>query len=168
MEEAETRQRIVAEAMSWIGTPYVSNARVKGVAGGGTDCVMLLIAVYGDMHMLPADLDPRPYPPQWHVHRNEELYMQQILKYSYEVNPPPLRMPKPGDLVMFKVGRVFAHGAIIVGWPNVVHAIGNSIVMLEDVSKNTTGKRALALLPQRFFTLWPEEGVIGVPTEMWR
>ena len=31
MTEAETRAAIVAEAMSWIGTPYHSHARIKGV-----------------------------------------------------------------------------------------------------------------------------------------
>jgi cell wall-associated NlpC family hydrolase len=152
--EMEMRQAVVAEALSWVGTPYVSNAMVKGAVGGGTDCVMLLVAVYGNLGLLPKDLDPRPYPPQWHIHRNEELYMENIMKYAKEVPGPPARKPLPGDLVMFKIGKVFAHGSIIIDWPNVVHAIGAAVVMKEDVSKNIIGKRALALVPQRFFTLW--------------
>lgn len=154
MTEADARAKIVLEAESWIGTPYVSNAMVKGKNGGGTDCAMLLIAVYGNLGLIPKEFDPRPYPPQWHVHRNEEKYIGGVLGFAKEVAAPPIRAPKPGDVVMFKLGRVFAHGAIIVDWPMVIHAIGNGVVMKEDVSKSTTGKRALARVPQRFFTLW--------------
>lgn len=150
MTEEEARRAIVDEASTWVGTPYQSNAMVKG---GGTDCVMLLIAVYSKVGVMP-HVDPRPYSPQWHVHRSEEAYLTEVLKYATEVPGPPERMPKPGDVVMFKVGKVFAHAGIIVDWPNVIHAIGNSAVMREDVSKNLIGKRALALLPQRFFSLW--------------
>jgi cell wall-associated NlpC family hydrolase len=153
MDEAEARQAIVREAQTWIGTPYHSNALVKGPRGG-TDCAMLLIGVYGNVGLIPKDFDPRPYPPQWHVHRNEEKYLNYVLEFVKEVDGPPARIPKPGDLVMFKLGRVFAHGAIVVDWPNVIHAIGDDRVLPEDISKNTTGKRAFANVPQRFFSLW--------------
>jgi cell wall-associated NlpC family hydrolase len=153
VDEAIMRQRIAEEAISWIGTPYVSNAMVKGKAGGGTDCAMLLIAVYGELELIPKAFDPRPYPPQWHLHRNEEKYMEFVCRFATEVKAPPERMPKIGDVVMFKIGRLFAHGGIIVNWPNVVHAIGNNVVMMEDISRNTIGKRALAVVPKKFFTL---------------
>jgi cell wall-associated NlpC family hydrolase len=153
MNEDELRRAIVAEAITWIGTPYLSNAMVKGKQGGGTDCVMLLIAVYSKLGLMP-EVDPRPYSPTWHVHRKEEAYLSQVLKYAKEIEPPPQRMPKPGDVVMFKIGNVFAHGAIIIEWPLVVHALGNASVTMDDISKNTIGKRALALVPKRFFSLW--------------
>lgn len=159
MNEDEIRESIVKESLSWVGTPYVSNAMVKGKDGGGTDCAMLLIAVYRSLGLIPGDSDPRPYSPQWHVHRNEEKYMGIVLQYATEVEAPPKRMPKAGDMVMFKIGRVFAHGGIIINWPNIVHAIGDGIVMLDDVSKNTIGKRALANVPQRFFCLTQFAGI---------
>lgn len=145
------RSAIVAEAKSWIGTPYLSNALVKG---GGTDCAMLLVGVYGNVGLVPKEFDPRPYPPQWHVHRNEEKYLSYILQFVKEVKGPPERVPLPGDLVMFKIGLVFAHGAIVTEWPNVIHALGNSAVVPDDISKNTIGKRALWLVPKRFFSFW--------------
>ena len=156
MSESEARSAIVAEAISWVGTPYHSNAMVKGKVGGGTDCVMLLVAVYRELGLIPPEVDPRPYPPEWHIHQHEDLYMTGILKYSREVRGPPDREPKPGDLVMFQVGRLFAHGAIVIAWPNVVHARSGSVVQFEDISKNTIGKRALWLLPKRFFSIWAE------------
>lgn len=156
MEETELRRLVVEEALSWVGTPYRSNAMIKGRQGGGTDCVMLLIAVYSKFGLLPGYVDPRPYPPEWHIHRNEERYMNEVMRLSTEVPGPPQRQPLPADVVMFKIGRVFAHGAIVADWPRVIHAIGNDVVLLQDVSKNIIGKRALAIVPQRFFTLWPE------------
>ena len=153
MVEEEARSAIVSEALTWVGTPYHSNAMVKK---GGTDCVMLLVAVYQKLGLIPSDVDPRPYPPEWHIHQRDDLYMKGIVKYSHEVRGPPERAPKPGDLVMFQVGRLFAHGAIIIAWPNVVHARSGNMVQLEDISKNTIGKRALWLLPKRFFSIWAE------------
>ena len=150
MTEAEARQAIVAEATSWIGTPYRSNAMMKG-KGGGTDCAMFLIAVYSKLGLIP-EFDPRPYSPQWHIHRSEELYLSHMLKHATEFTGPP----KVGDVAMFKIGKVFAHGAIVVGWPMVIHALGNTTVMRDDISKNSIGRWALARVPQRFFTLWPE------------
>lgn len=153
MTEEEGRKLIVAEAISWLGTPYISNGCIKGPRGG-VDCAMILVGVYGNLGYIPKEFDPRPYPPQWHVHRNEEKYLNHVLSFAKEVSGPPDRLSLPGDVVMFFLGKVFAHGAIIIDWPNVIHAVGNDKVTLEDISKNTTGKRALAHMPQRFFSVW--------------
>jgi hypothetical protein len=115
---------------------------------------MLLVGVYANVGLIPKAFDPRPYPPQWHVHRNEEKYLGYILNFTKETEGPPERIPLGGDIVMFKVGHVLAHGAIVTAWPNVIHAIGGSAVMPDDISKNTTGKRALWLMPKRFFSYW--------------
>ncbi len=151
--EAELRLRLVAEARSWIGTPYVSNGLVKGKRGG-TDCAMFILGVYQGVGLIPADFDPRPYPAQWHVHRTEEVYIRHVLSWATEMPKPPRRPPQPGDVVMFKIGHVHAHAAIVAEWPNVIHAMGGAHVVPEDVSKNTTGKRALWHVPQRFFSYW--------------
>lgn len=148
MDEAEARAAVVSEAMSWIGTPYLSNGLIKG-RQGGTDCAMLLIGVYANVGLIP-HIDPRPYSPTWHLHRNEEAYMGYVLQFAKQIPGPP----KPADVVMFKLGKVFAHGSIVVQWPWVIHAIGNMAVLREDVSKNTIGKRALWNMPRQFYSIW--------------
>lgn len=153
MNRAEARAAIVREAESWIGTPYVSNGMVKG-RRGGVDCGMMPIAVYAALGYIPKEFDPRPYSPQWHVHMFEEKYVEYILRFAMEVLAPPERIPLPGDFVLFKMGLLFAHGAIITDWPNVIHAVGNDRVTPEDISKNVVGKRALWLADKRFFSLW--------------
>lgn len=151
--EMQMRQKVVEEARSWLNTPYVSNGMVKG-RQGGTDCAMFLVGVYANVGLIPKEFDPRPYPPQWHVHRNEEKYLNYVTRFAKEIPPPAERRPLPGDFVMFKIGMAFAHGGIILDWPLIIHALGNSAVVEDDVSKNTTGKRALWNVPQRFFSYW--------------
>ncbi len=153
VDENALRQSIVAEAKSWVGTPYISNGMVKGKQGG-TDCAMLLVGVYAEVGLLTKEFDPRPYPPQWHLHRNEEKYMGYVSQFMHPMPGIDERTPLPGDLVMFKIGHVFAHGAIVTAWPLVVHALGNSHVVNDDVSKHTTGKRALWHVPKRVFSYW--------------
>ena len=152
-DEEAKRAAIVAEARSWIGTPYISNGMIKGKRGG-TDCAMFVLATYMETGFIPKDYDPRPYPPQWHIHKSEERYLSHVTTFAKEVAGPSEREPKPGDFVMFKIGMAFAHGAIIEQWPIVIHAVGGARVMSEDVSKNTIGKRALWIVPQRFFSFW--------------
>lgn len=149
LDQGEWRPKIVAEAKKWIGTPYQNCGTVRGPRGG-TDCAMLLVCVYADLGLIPKEFDPRPYSPQWHVHRNEEKYIDYISSFVKEIEGPP----GPGDVAMFKIGRVFAHGAIVVEWPLVIHAEGGAAVLFQDISKNVTGKRALANVPRRFFSLW--------------
>jgi cell wall-associated NlpC family hydrolase len=153
MTEAELRAQVVAEAQSWVGTPYISNGAIKG-RRGGVDCAMLLLAVYQNVGLVPREFDPRPYPPQWHVHRNQEKYLQHMLGWAKEVLGSEERAPLPGDVVLFKIGHVFAHGAIITDWPNVIHAIGGDMVIYDDVSMRTTGRRALWHMPRLIFSYW--------------
>ena len=69
--EAAQRAAVVAEARKWIGTPYQSAQDVRGCA---VDCGMLLIRAFVDAGLVEP-FDPRPYPPDWHLHRSEEKYL---------------------------------------------------------------------------------------------
>ena len=108
------RAVVTAEAATWLRTPYHHMGRVKG---GGTDCLMLLAGVYEAAGVIP-HIEVPFYPPDWHLHRSVERYLDGLMQYAREVKGPPL----PGDAVLFKFGRCFAHGAIVVGWPRLIHA----------------------------------------------
>lgn len=152
---AEERQNVVRIAKQWLNTPYMSNAMVLGA---GVDCAMILVAVYREAGMIPPDFDPRPYPAQWHQHRNEEQYMNLTKMFAQEVPPPPEREPLPGDVVLFKIGRLFAHGGIITEWPKIIHARADARkVVEEDISRNAFGKHALWRCDKHFFTRWNED-----------
>ncbi|MGP0058402.1 MAG: hypothetical protein ACLPID_03830 [Beijerinckiaceae bacterium] len=128
----QQRDRIVAEARRWIGTPYHNCADVRGA---GVDCGMLIVRVFVDTGLTPP-FDPRPYPPDWHLHRGEEKYLGFILAHCAEVT-----QPEPGDVVVFRYGRCYSHGGIVTkaagGGLTIVHAFWPAkIVMEEDISHN--------------------------------
>ena len=109
-----TRAKAVEEARSWLGTPYHHHARVKGV---GVDCGQLLIGVYGAIGLF----DPRTveYAHDWHLHHSEELFIGHVKSFgAHEIQTPP----QPGDIAVYKFGRCFSHGAIVIGDGLVVHS----------------------------------------------
>jgi NlpC/P60 family putative phage cell wall peptidase len=100
-------QRVVEAARGWLGTPYHHAADIKGV---GVDCAMIIVRVFADLGLIP-QFDPRPYPPDWHLHRGAERYLGWVRKYADPVRPgEPIR---PGDLVMFRFARAVSHGGIV-------------------------------------------------------
>lgn len=139
--EAEQRATIVAEARSWLGTPYHHRAEVKGA---GVDCAQLLHAVYRGCGLVPEIAIP-PYPPDWHLHRGAERYLAAVLDHAVEIAGPPL----PGDIALWRFGRCFSHGAIVVAWPIVIHAYVGRRVASEDAERAAD----LARRPRKLFAL---------------
>lgn len=138
-------RKLVCEiARSWLRTPYRDGAMVKG---SGVDCAQLAQAVYQEAGVIPVIELPK-YSPQWHVNRGGQRFMEIVLERGgREVESPSL-----GDLVLYKFGRSFAHGAIVVdpGWPQIIEACkAAGIVQLADGSKNP-----FEGVERKFFTLW--------------
>ena len=142
MNEREQRSFVVAEAVSWLGTPYHHAARIKGA---GVDCGQLVAACFEAAGVIPP-LEIPAYPGDWCLHRGEELYLDQALRHAREIEGPP----QPGDVAIFRYGRAFSHGSVVVEWPLVVHAYVGLGVVLEDAIANQN----LASRPVRFFSPW--------------
>lgn len=142
---AGSRAAVLAEAESWVGTPFHHAARVKGA---GVDCLMLLAEVY-ERAGIVGRVDPGYYVPDWHLHRAAELYIEGLTRYAREIAGPP----EPGDVALFRFGRVFSHGAIVVAWPRVIHALWTA----ERVVRGDAMQYPLAGRPVRFFSPFPEE-----------
>jgi NlpC/P60 family putative phage cell wall peptidase len=142
-QEAE-RAAVIAEAMTWIGTPWRHMARLKGV---GVDCANLPIAVYAASGLI-ADFDPPPYPRDWHVHKREERITPVIERFGREIEPETARV---ADLLVFKIGHVFSHCAIVVDPGRVgIHAsVRARMVTLCDLDRDhdliTSRRRAFTL-----------------------
>lgn len=123
MNELEDRLKVVEIAKSFLNTPYHHMGRVKGA---GVDCLTLLACVYEEAGLVDKVEIPY-YPKDWHMHRSEERYLNGLLKYAREVSTP-----LPGDIVLWKFGRCFSHGAIIVKWPIVIHAYSGIGCVYQD------------------------------------
>lgn len=128
--DSSSRDRILTEALSWIGTPWHHQGRIKGV---GVDCAMFLCEVYERAGLVP-HIDPRPYSQDWHFHRSEEKFLSWVTDYGEEINTP-----EPGCVAIFKFGRCFSHGAIVTNWPMVIHSYTYVGVREQD---STQGKLA--------------------------
>lgn len=141
---AQERLAVIREAHSWLRTPYAHLQRVKGA---GVDCATILAEVYGAAVPWCPEIPVEYYPQDWHLHKGcGERYLAVVESYC-EQTP----FPEPGDIVVFRFGHAFSHGAIIVEWPTVIHAyIQASGVTLEDVEAN----KELAGRVRRFYSPW--------------
>lgn len=121
------REKVIAEAGEWIGTPYHSGARIKGV---GVDCGQLLIGVYGGAGSINyGECEPGYYPFDWHLHRSEEIYLSWVKKYCDITEDDPL----PGDIAVFRFGRCVSHAGIVLAWPRIIHAYVGMGVIISDI-----------------------------------
>lgn len=77
-------KNVISEAMTWLGTPYHHQGRVKGV---GVDCGTLICEVYEKVGLMD-HLDPRPYPLDWHMHQLGQRYLEHIKNVCFEVGAP--------------------------------------------------------------------------------
>jgi len=148
--EAAQRAAVLAEARSWIGTPYHNCADIKGV---GVDCGMLLVRVFVDLKLC-TPFDPRPYPVDWHLHRSEERYLGFIFDRSAEATEP-----LPGDVMVFRYGRCYSHGGIVTAAAplRIVHAYYQARTVIEDeVARNAV--LADPARKPRFFSVWAKKG----------
>jgi cell wall-associated NlpC family hydrolase len=125
----EQRSNIVRAAKEWLGTPYHHHARVKHA---GADCAMFPLAVYQECGALPREYRPPQYSVQWHLHRSEELYLNEIEKFVTEIDA----VPQTADFIVFRFGRTFSHGAIVVEWPIVIHSYIPHGVLLSNALRD--------------------------------
>jgi cell wall-associated NlpC family hydrolase len=132
-------KNVINEALSWLGTPYHHEARVKGA---GVDCGQFPAAVYEACGLIP-HVGIEPYPHDWHLHRDDERYLGYVERHFFKADSP-----MPGDLALFRYGRAISHSAIVIEWPLVIHAyITAGAVVLDDA-------RANADLAERFVGAW--------------
>ena len=132
------RVAVTREAETWLGTPYHHMGRVKGA---GTDCLMMLAEVYEAAGVIP-HIEVPFYPPDWHLHRDGERYLEGVMQYAHEIVGPP----QPGGVALFKFGRCFAHGAIVIEWPRLIHACYSGGVLYADAEQPLLARRTV-----RFF-----------------
>lgn len=136
-----TPEEVIAEARSWIGTDYHAHARLKGV---GVDCANLLCAVYETCGLVQP-IDPGFYDTGWHLHRNQEVFIDWLIKAGAKEIPAP----HPGCVGLWRFGRTYSHGGIFTTDEMVVHSYLGVGVRESRISEEPLGSR-----PVKFWTLW--------------
>lgn len=110
------RERIIQEAIEWLGTPFHCGSRIKGV---GVDCAQLLAAVYHEVGLI-AYIPITYYPPQWFIHHDEERLLIEVEKYA-----KPIEVPQKGDIAIWKYARCYSHAGIIVDELRFIHSFSH-------------------------------------------
>ena len=91
-----SRSQIVAEARSWIGTPYRHQASVKGV---GCDCLGLVRGVWRAL-LGPEPETAPPYARDWAEAGGRESLAQAASRHLVALDDP--NAFAPGDVLLFR------------------------------------------------------------------
>jgi len=118
-----TGDRIVAAARSWIGTPYVHQASLKGA---GCDCLGLLRGIYREVVGREPE-SPPAYAADWAEASDREAMVEAALRH---LAPIALDAFAAGDVLLFRWrdGSPAKHCAIATSRTAMVHAHGGAAV----------------------------------------
>ncbi len=109
------RQAVIAEAKTWLNTPFHHDGQLKRV---GVDCGHFVRLAYNAALGLAMPAPPK-YSTQWNMHRSEELYLNYVEQYA-----EPVETPRRADLLVFQVGRTYSHGCLLIDDADlVIHAM---------------------------------------------
>ena len=120
-----TGERALAEAETWIGTPYRHQGATKGV---GCDCLGLIrgvwLALYGQEPEVPG-----PYAADWAEHGGGERLIEAAERWFRPV--AGLQAADPGDVLLFRFRPQFAakHAGILAGEGHFIHAYEQAAVV---------------------------------------
>lgn len=123
---------VVRIARSWIGTPYLHQASVKGV---GCDCLGLLRGVWREIHGAEPELVPA-YTPDWSEPQGEERLLAAALRHFARVDNAPLAI---GQVLLFRMrkGAVAKHLGLVAevgNQPQFIHAYSGHGVVQSPLS----------------------------------
>lgn len=137
----ETAQKLISEAITWLGTPYAHRQATKGA---GADCGLFPLAVYRSLGLLN-DTKMPDYSAQWFLHQDRELYLETV--EALGARNVDGETPQPGDFAVWKIGRTYSHGGIVIQWPVIVHALRPRSVMVANALQDA----ALVRRPFKLF-----------------
>ena len=117
MTNTLTRAAVIAEARSWIGTPYRHQASVKGA---GCDCLGLVRGVWRTCVGAEPEV-PGAYAPDWAEATGDEALAEAALRHMM---PVVLDAIAGGDVMLFRWqgGCVAKHVAIATFDGSMIHA----------------------------------------------
>lgn len=117
MDRDAKRERIVAAARAWLGTPYHHQASLRGV---GCDCLGLVRGIWRDLYGSEPEPMP-PYSPYWAQQGSGETLVLAAERHLALVD---LRNMQPGDVLLFRwrAHLPAAHCAILTEPDRILHA----------------------------------------------
>ena len=102
------RNDVIAEARSWIGTPWKHQGCLKGRA---CDCVGLVKGVAWGLGLACGTIDAEAYRGYARLPNPETM----LAGLGAHLVPIPVEAAGPGDVVLFRIGGLPQHLAILTG-----------------------------------------------------
>lgn len=136
------RQRVVKEALEWVGTPYRHYTVKKGL---GCDCGLFILQVYENVDLIKFDM-PEFYPADWAMHNPiGEMFEDIVKKYCKSVDNKELDI---GDLILYHFGKNLSHASILLEKNMIIHSETNIGVRVSNREHNHWYKRE-----RKYYTL---------------
>jgi NlpC/P60 family putative phage cell wall peptidase len=109
MTEARMQERVTAEALTWLGTPYRHQASLKGV---GCDCLGLVRGVWRALYGTEPEMMPA-YTPDWAEALGQETLAVAAGRHMTAI---AIDAAGPGDVLLFRwrANLPAKHAGIIV------------------------------------------------------
>lgn len=123
------RERIVMEARSWLGTPYLHQASTKAA---GTDCLGLLRGVWRGVLGTEPEAAP-PYSQDWDEVAGRDVLLAACRRLLIE----RADVPCPGDVLLFRMrkGAVAKHLGLMSSKAQFIHAYSGHGVVESSLSE---------------------------------
>ncbi|MBL6429351.1 MAG: C40 family peptidase [Maritimibacter sp.] len=121
------RADALAEARTWIGTPYRHQASCKGA---GTDCLGLIRGIWRALYGGEPVAIP-PYTPDWSEPSRDEVLMRTATALLTHVE-----RPDPGDVLLFRMRDkgVAKHLGVLATSETFIHAYSGHGVVESSLS----------------------------------
>lgn len=128
------RDAIVAEARSWIGTPFHWEASVKGV---GCDCKGLVAGVARELGLMEAE---SAFARATAYHRAiDAAYLRRGLEALFDW----VEQPEPGDILLLRVAGKAQHLAILTEPGRMIHTYGKGPKCVIEVPMGTIWRASI-------------------------
>lgn len=134
------RERIIAEARSWIGTRWHHQGRIKKNEQfhGGIDCAGLIIEVGNNLGLFSKTLIFHSY----HRLPQNNLVIKECNRYFIK---KPITKILPGDILVFRIMSEPQHLAILSETHSIIHAYVQSKNVVEHSFDMTWQEKLMAV-----------------------
>lgn len=128
-DNSPIRELVVAEALTWVGTPYRHRGRLRGV---GCDCLGLVRGVWLAIYGQEAE-QPGPYAPDWAEAGGGDALLEAARRHCLE---KALADAQPGDLLIFRwrADTPAKHAGILVSGNRFIHAYQGHAVLVSPLA----------------------------------
>ncbi len=135
----ERSKRLQAEALAWLGTPFLANSAERGK---GASCQKLASEIYRRVGCCDIEV---PAVSMAHAQFSRVSLVEEWMDGRPEfVRLPAIAALQAGDLLGFRLGRVVHHVGIYLGDGMFVHAMSQVGTIRSALSDATWGSRLQA------------------------